>query len=112
MRKLRGCPPFCDLVQIGFVGFPEAHVEACAKQFADALWTSLSVPALRDSVFDLLGPAPAAIMKINQKYRFRLTLCCKNSKPLRQVLGEMLRRFAGRKEFSGVTVFVDINGYE
>ena len=112
LRKLRCCPPFCDLLQIGFVGFPEAHVEACARQFADALWKALTDSPLRDTVQDLLGPAPAAIMKINQKYRYRLTLCCKNSRPLRQLLGDLVRHFAGQRAFSGVTVFVDINGYE
>lgn len=112
LRRLRGCPPFCDLIRIGFVGFPESHVERCAKQFAEGLWSRLSAQPFRDSVQDLLGPAPASILKINQKYRFQLTLCCKNNKPLRQLLSEELKLFSKQKETGGVSVYVDINGYE
>ena len=112
LRRMQSCPPFADLIEIGFSGFPEACVERCAKEFADALWQRLRLPELNGSVLDLLGPAPEAIMKINQKYRFRLTLVCKNSRLLRQVLGEALRGFSGRKESAGVSVWVDINGYE
>ena len=112
LRRLRNCPPFFDQIQIGFVGFPERQVEDSARRFAQTLWRSLESAGMLAQVADLLGPAPYAIAKINNQFRFRLTLAAKNSKPLRQLLSELLRGFAKEKENRGVRVFVDINGYE
>ena len=112
LRRLRNCPPFRDQLQIGFIGFPERHVEDCARRFAQALWQRLEQAGLRGAVTDLLGPAPAAVAKINNRYRFRLTLLCLNSKPLRLVLSELVKGFSKEKETKGVTIYVDVNGYE
>ncbi|MBO4419476.1 MAG: primosomal protein N' [Oscillospiraceae bacterium] len=112
LRRLRNCPPFFDQIQIGFSGFPERHVQDCARRFARALWDGIEAAGLLSGVADLLGPAPYAIAKVNNQFRFRLTLACKNSKPLRQLLSELVRSFSREKENRGVRVFVDINGYE
>ena len=112
LRKLQNCPPFADLIRIGFTGFPEEHVERCAKAFADRIWPRLCSPELRSGVFDLLGPAPASILKVNEKYRFHLTLICKNSRTVRQLLSEEVRAFSADKRNAGVSVWLDVNGYE
>ena len=112
LRRLRNCPPYFDQIQIGFSGFPERHVEDRARCFARNLWHRLEASGLLPGVADLLGPAPYAVAKVNNQFRFRLTLACKNSKPLRQLLSELVRGFSKEKESRGVRVFVDINGYE
>ena len=112
LRRLRNCPPYCDLIQIGFVGFPEQHVEHTARRFAQLLWQQLQQAGLGSQVTDLLGPAPAAILKINNQFRFRLTLCCANSKPLRLELSQLVKSFSKEKETRGVNLYVDVNGYE
>lgn len=112
IRQMQNCPPFADLITVGFSGSPEAHVEQCAKEFAEDLWNRLSGSELRAGVVDLLGPAPEVIMKINLKYRFRLTLVCKNSRPLRQAISEAIRAFSQNRKTNGVSVFVDVNAYE
>ncbi|MBR6376164.1 MAG: primosomal protein N' [Oscillospiraceae bacterium] len=112
LRRLRNCPPYCDLIQIGFVGFPEQHVENTARRFAQLLWQRLQQAGLGSQVTDLLGPAPAAIVKINNQFRFRLTLCCANSKPLRMELSQLVKSFSKEKETRGVNLYVDVNGYE
>ncbi len=112
LRRLRNCPPFCDQLLIGFVGFPERHVEDCAARFARRLWQQLEQAGLKGQLTDLLGPAPAYVAKINNKFRFRLTLLCANSKPLRLELAVLVKQFSREKETRGVTVYVDVNGYE
>ena len=112
LRQLRSCPPFFDQIQIGFLGFPEQHVAERARQFARTLWASLEAAGLLPDVADLLGPAPCSIAKINNQFRFRLTLAAKNSKPLRQLLSRLLRDFFKQKENRGIRAYVDINGYE
>ena len=112
LRRLRNCPPFRDQIQIGFSGFPEPHVEDCARRFARSLWERLEQSGLRRDVADLLGPAPAPVARINNKFRFRLTLQCANSKPLRLELARLVQAFSKEKENRGVWVYVDVNGYE
>ena len=112
LRRLRNCPPFFDQFQIGFSGFPERHVEDCALRFAGLLWRRLEQTGLKAETADLLGPAPAPILKINNKFRFRLTLLCRNSRPLRLELAALVKDFSKEKENRGVWVSVDVNGYE
>lgn len=112
LRRLRNCPPFRDQIQIGFSGFPEPHVEDCAQRFARSLWERLEQSGLRRDVADLLGPAPAPVARINNKFRYRLTLQCANSKPLRLELARLVQAFSKEKENRGVWVYVDVNGYE
>jgi primosomal protein N' (replication factor Y) len=60
----------------------------------------------------VLGPAPCAVPKINYNFRYRLTLKCKMTRPMRQLLAHMLRQFAKDGENRGVSAFADINGFE
>lgn len=112
LRRLRNCPPFRDQIQIGFSGFPEPHVEDCARRFARSLWERLEQSGLRRDVADLLGPAPAPVARINNKFRYRLTLLCANSRPLRLELARLVQAFSKEKENRGVGIYVDVNGYE
>ena len=57
----------------------------------------------------LLGPAPANIVKINERYRYRLTLACPNTKRVRELVAELLRRAQADKENKGVSVFADVD---
>jgi len=63
-------------------------------------------------VCTILGPAACAVPKINYSFRYRLTLKCKFTPQLRQLIAYMLRQFSVDKENRGVTAFVDVNGYE
>ena len=60
----------------------------------------------------ILGPAPAAVAKVNNRYRYRLTLGCINSRSVRQLLSQLLRTFAGDRANRGVTAFADVNPYD
>ena len=112
LRRLRNCPPFRDQLQIGFSGCPERHVEDCARRFAQALWQRLGQAGLLGEVTDLLGPDPEVLSRINNRFRYRLTLLCANSKTLRLVLSELVKTVSKEKETRGVTIYVDVNGYE
>lgn len=110
LRRVMGSPPFADLVTIAFSGEDEAAVIRGATVFRDSLngWLSKSP----DIAYNLLGPAPCPVMKINYNFRYRLTLRCKANQALRANLAYFLRQFLGDKANRGVSAFVDINGYE
>lgn len=112
LRELRNVPPFRDLFTVTFTGLFEEHVRAAAKRFRDALAMNLRQSPYAGMEFDLLGPAPAAIAKVNYTYRYRATLSCKNTKEIRALLRFLLGAFAKDKQNKGVSAFVDVNAYD
>ena len=57
----------------------------------------------------VLGPAPAGIAKVNDRYRYRLTLACTNTRESRTLVAELLRRAQTDKENKGTSIFADVN---
>ena len=111
IRQLRRFPPFSDLFLLSFTGVQEDLVMRAAARFRAALAESLQKSAgLEDAV--LLGPAPAPVVKVNYTYRYRLTLACRNTREVRQLLSYHLREFARDKQNRGVSAFADVNSYD
>ncbi len=112
LRRVQNCPPFGDLATVTFTGQNEAQVLRGATKFRDSLTLCLKEPGYTEESCTALGPAPCPVAKINYNYRYRLTLRCHMTKPLRQLLGHLLRQFSLDKANRGVTAFIDVNGYE
>ena len=53
----------------------------------------------------MLGPAPYQIVKMNNRYRWKLTLLCRNDRQTRALLGGILKEFAGGR----VNVYIDVD---
>lgn len=105
-------PPFGDLAFITVTGKNERQVIRGATKLRDSIMGCLRDPAYNMEVCTILGPAACAVPKINYSFRYRLTLKCKFTPQLRQLIAYMLRQFSLDKENRGVTAFVDVNGYE
>ena len=56
-----------------------------------------------------LGPAPASIVKVNERYRYRLTLAGPNTRTVRDLVAQLLRLAQTDKENKGVSVFADVD---
>lgn len=112
MRQIQNCPPFGDLSVITFTGQDEGRVLRGAVKFRDSLGNCLRQPEYREIECTLLGPAPCPVPKINYHYRYRLTMRCRMTKPLRLLLGHLLRQFSRDKENRGVSAFIDVNGFD
>jgi primosomal protein N' (replication factor Y) len=111
LRQLRNCPPFADLITVTFTGLFENQVIEGAVRFRDTLGQQLQRACPQEPV-TVLGPAPAAVTKVNNTYRYRLTISCHNTKPLRTLLAALLKDFAKDKRSKGVTAFADCNPYD
>ncbi len=109
MRRLRGCPPFRDLFVLTVSGPDEAAVLRSCVKLRRSLERWLWQSGLRDKGAGLLGPAPAAVAKVNNRYRYRLTLSCQNSREIRTLLSELVRAAQTDRENRGVSVFADCN---
>ena len=69
----------------------------------------LSQPRYRSMACRLLGPAPAAVVKVNNRYRYHLTLQTKNTRQARELVAHMVRQAQTDKANRGVSVYADIN---
>lgn len=112
LRRLRGCPPFADLLTLTFHGKHEELIWRAAQYFASVLKAQLNSEFYRSEQVQILGPAPAQVARVNYIYRCRLTLSCKNTRALRQLLAHLMREFGKNKDYRGVGVYLDVNANE
>jgi len=112
LRRIQGMPPYGDLAQITVIGEEEARVMRGAVKFRDSLIACLGQKEYKDEQCTVLGPAPCPVPKINYNFRYRLTLRCRMTKPLRALLGHLLRQFAKDPQNRGISAFADVNGYD
>ncbi len=112
LRELRRCPPLRDLLSLTFHGREEERVWEAAKRFRALLQTQLHSEFYHDEEVALLGPAPAQVARVNYIYRCRLTLSCKNTRSLRQLLSYLMREFVKDKRNKDVGIFADVNSNE
>ena len=112
LRRVQSAPPFGDLAMVTFTGMDEARVLHGAAKFKSSLVALLANPEYSQEVCTVLGPAPCPVPKINFNFRHRLTLHCRMTKPLRQLLAHLLRQFSQDRENRGVTAFIDVNGFD
>jgi primosomal protein N' (replication factor Y) len=59
--------------------------------------------------FVILGPTQAKISKINNVYRYRLALKCRNTARMRGMMTEILKSESKNKDYKSVSISVDIN---
>ena len=109
LRRVTGLPPFCDVCGLTFTGEDEASVLRGAESFRQRLDGWL---CQQGQDYQLLGPAPCPVMKINYHFRYRLTLRCPMSRENRRMLAFFLRQFMQDRANRGVSAFADVNGYE
>ncbi len=112
LRRIQNCPPFGDVATVTFIGQEEARVLRGAAVFRDSLNACLKDPAYQGESCQVLGPAPCAVPKINYNFRYRLTLRCRMTRPLRRLVAHLLREFSKDGANRGVSAFADVNGNE
>ena len=112
LRRVQNAPPFGDFAAVTFTGQEETAVLRCAAKFRDSLTACLGQSAYREEQCTVLGPAPCVVPKINYHFRYQLTLRCRMTKSLRQLLAYLLQQFGKDKASRGVSAFVDVNGFD
>jgi len=110
LRRVTQSPPYGDIAHITFTGENEGAVMRGAAMFRDSLDAWLKQNGVGE--FALLGPAPCPIMKINYNFRYRLTLRCAVTRPVRLMLAQLLRLFQQDRQHRGVNAWIDVNGFD
>ena len=80
-----------------------------AAQLREAMRTGTQYPTAANLSVEILGPAPAPIVKVNNRYRYRIFWVGRNDHTTRELLGYYVRAFHQRKENRGMNLFVDCN---
>ncbi len=108
LRRLRSDPPFAQHVIITVSSVDEGAVLRCCYRLRRALEAELpKLPA----PWQLLGPAPATVARVNNRYRYRITLTGQPDKAFRSLLAHLLRAAHKDKENKGVSVYADADPY-
>ena len=96
------CPPFTHRAQVVLTGTREEMV----IQGAEKLGRLMAHYAAGRQI-EVLGPSPAALGRINNIFRWKLLIKCKEEERLRAFVDYCCEKFL--KEENRVTVLVDID---
>ena len=106
-RKLGLYPPFCGLCVVGFAGPKESEVARASARFAALLGRQAAKQP--DLPLRVLGPTPGSIEKINDSYRYKLTVKCRTDRRFRNLIRETLTLYEQEKLPGKATVVVDLH---
>ena len=84
----------------------------CFSQAANEFLREFSELARRDYAklpIRVLGPSPATVIKVSNKYRYKLIIKCRNTRQFRRLLSSVLISFSGNREYAKITAYADMN---
>ena len=108
IRKMMIYPPFCDICCVYSISEDEAKALTAARMFFNK-FTDLVNENRKELKVIVLPVMPPRVSKINNKYRFRIIIKCKNNAAFRSAISKLLIEFGANSALSDVTVFADIN---
>ena len=111
LRKAMLYPPFATICLVGFVSENANKSTNAARAFLSEI-TELLRTDYPDIPLRVLGPVPASVFKVSNKYRYKLILKCRNDRRFREMLGRMLIAFSKERAYSDVTVYADVDPHD
>lgn len=106
-RKFSLYPPFCSFCVVSFSGAQEMEVFQAARRFAAILGQQFA--AHPGQPLRVLGPTPMNIAMISGKYRYKLTLKCRNDAGFRTLMHAALDAYAAEKLPAKAGIALDFN---
>jgi primosomal protein N' (replication factor Y) len=96
VRRALRWPPFVRLVFVGVVGADRPQVEATIARYAEAL--------AGDRRWEVLGPAPYPLARLNEQWRYRLAIKTKDLDAVRAALRERILPLAERERATRLAI--------
>ena len=109
LRRLRRDPPFADQLMVTVTGPEEPEVRRAIQEIGDSLLSAAKKPPYDALGLMILGPAPAPVVKVNNRYRYRVTVIGRNDKTLRGLLAAFMKEFSKRGENRNMQIYTDCN---
>ncbi len=107
-REMRNLPPFTDIFSFLISGMTEIDVLKGCMRLSGKIKRALE-SEYPDVKAKLLGPAPAAIVRVNGKYRYKMSVYAENSKRTRELVSRLIRDFLCDKQNKTLSIIPDIN---
>ena len=108
VRKALLYPPFAGLCVISFLSHNGSKAKNASFEFLKILTDNIK-KEYPNIPIRILGPAPAKVFKVNNKYIYKLIIKCRNDIDFREMLSKVLINFANIKEYKEVVTFADMN---
>lgn len=105
LRRMHGTPPFSEILTITVSGRSEMSVLRCCAYIRDYLRHETAGAA------QILGPAPLPVVRVNNRFRYRVTLYCSDPAPMRMMVENIVMYCNTEKQFRDVSVFADSDPY-
>ena len=103
MRQIQNAPPYYDWIGFSAVGKDENQVlwalHECRKNL------ERMIP--QDAFVQLLGPVPMSVVRIKDRFRYRLQICCKADRNIRRVLSSLLLSCSKDKEMRNISFYIE-----
>lgn len=109
LRKVREQPPYSDLLVITASGLEEIAVLRGCTRLKNAINDALNRPEYSSYGYRLLGPAPASVAKVNNRYRYRLVLNIQNTQEIRRLISHLLKKAQTDKQNKSTSFFADFD---
>ena len=109
LRQLRRDPPFADQLMVTVTGPEESAVRRAIQEISDSLLAAAKQPPYDALGLMILGPAPAPVIRVNDRYRYRVTVIGRNDKVLRGLLSAFMKAFSKRGGNRNMQIYTDCN---
>ena len=104
MRRVQNAPPFFNWVALSASGGKEEQVfrslQTCRQMLEKLL-------AQNDEHAELMGPIPFPVVKVSDRFRFRIQIRCRLNKTIRQILSAILIACSQDREMRNVYFYVE-----
>jgi primosomal protein N' (replication factor Y) len=104
IRHAFGYPPFCRMARLVFSGATDPLTEKAAEKASLFLQRSAWAKEL-----EVVGPAPAALTKVQNRYRWNLLIKAKQAGPLHAALAALAAADTHQKGESRVVLQIDVD---
>lgn len=103
LRRLQNAPPIVERYTVTASGRNEEQVEWAIRYLFDLL--SLAAREIPGTA--VLGPAPLSVVKVNDRFRYRVNVTGRNGAAIRKALSAAVIECSSDKRFRGVSIFAD-----
>jgi primosomal protein N' (replication factor Y) len=108
IRRVLRFPPAQRMVSLLFSGAREAEVAAAAKQMGSVARTLTHLEEFHGSL-GVVGPAPAPLARLSDRWRYRLLLRSESAKTLHAALALAREEFGRQATPRGVQLAIDVD---
>ena len=105
-RRMNIYPPFCTMCQVAFTGKNQQQTAKDSAAFLRLI--RQNAQKLAGEPLVVLGPVPFSVHMVNDIYRYRLTLKCKNTRNFRNFLRLIIDEYL-KNSYNKSEIYVNMN---